>query len=124
MNEINLVLPPVPSVNQLYATFRGHRIMSRKGKTYKAGAGVMANYEKTAQKWVYSIGHKIVMELRFFWPDRRKRDCDNSLKLLQDSFTGILYDDDKWVLPRVMDWNLDRENPRVEIKLWRFDESV
>lgn len=60
------------------------------------------------------------MELRIFWKDGRRRDADNILKIIQDSFTGILYQDDYLVFPRVMDIQIDRENPRVEVKFFRL----
>lgn len=124
MSEIRLTIPPVPSVNHLYFNCHGRRAMTSQGKAYKAGLGTLAAFEKDRQNWVYQIGKKIVMELRFFWPDRRRRDCDNLLKIIQDSFSGILYDDDRWVLPRVMNWQLDKLNPRVELKIFPLQDGI
>ncbi len=124
IDQIRIFLPPVPSVNHIYSTNRwGRRFLTREGKEWKKAAGLVATYERLVQKWPYSIGEKLVMELRFYWPDRRKRDCDNSLKLIQDAFTKILYDDDKWVLSRVMDWQLDKEEPRVEVRLFKLSSE-
>jgi hypothetical protein len=44
------------------------------------------------------------------------------LKVIQDSFSGILYDDDRWVLPRVMNWDIDKERPRVELRIFKLKE--
>jgi len=63
------------------------------------------------------------MEFRIYWPDKRRRDADNVIKIVQDSFSGILYDDDKFVLPRIMDWDLDPAQPRVEIKLFKLNPN-
>lgn len=123
MVELNIVLPPIPSVNHLYFNCHGRRAMTSQGKKFKAGIGTLAAFEKDRQDWVYTVGEKVVMELRFFWPDRRRRDCDNSLKIIQDAFSGILYDDDRWILPRVMNWDIDKERPRVEVKFWKLSQS-
>jgi len=112
-----LTTPIPPSINQLYATFRGRRIVSRKGKEWKEGIRTLTAFEKDRQNWVYSIGKKLIMEIWIWWPDYRKRDADNILKIIQDAFTGILYDDDKWILPRIMDWEVDKNKPRVEVKI-------
>jgi crossover junction endodeoxyribonuclease RusA len=121
MNELNLIIPPVPSVNHLYSTNRqGRRFMTQAYKDYKKGIGSIGALEKYRQNWIYSMDERIVMELRIFWPDARRRDADNIIKIIQDSFTGILYHDDYLVFPRVMDVNIDRKNPRVEIKFFKL----
>ncbi len=43
MNELKLILPYPPSVNNLYATFGGRRIVSAKGRKFKADIAVLAN---------------------------------------------------------------------------------
>jgi hypothetical protein len=42
LNEIKLILPHPPSVNHLYTTFRGRRIISAKGKKFKADIALLA----------------------------------------------------------------------------------
>ena len=119
--EFFITIPPVPSVNHLYFNCHGRRAMTTKGKEYKTGVGNIAIYQRQKQGWEITAGEKVVMELRVFWADRRRRDTDNIIKIIQDSFIGILYDDDRWVLPRIMDWNLDKDDPRVEIKLFKLN---
>jgi crossover junction endodeoxyribonuclease RusA len=41
------------------------------------------------------------------------RDHEN----LDDALKGILYEDDSMCLPQVMDFGVDKQNPRVEIEL-------
>jgi crossover junction endodeoxyribonuclease RusA len=96
--------------------------MTTQGKKWKEEVGWMAATERGKQKWIFSSKEKIVMELSIFWPDKRRRDADNIIKIIQDSLSGVLYEDDKWVLPRVMNWQVDKEDPRVEVKLWRLGE--
>ena len=42
LTEIKLILPYPPSVNHLYATFRGRRIISAKGRKFKSDIAVLA----------------------------------------------------------------------------------
>ncbi|MFD2334646.1 RusA family crossover junction endodeoxyribonuclease [Cohnella sp. GCM10020058] len=60
---------------------------------------------------------KTIVRLWFFWPDQRRRDTHNTLKLLLDGLVKAgIYTDDKLALPQVMDYEIDRHRPRVEIE--------
>ena len=122
-SEFFITIPPVPSVNHSYFNCHGRRAMTSQGKDYKTNLGSLAIYERQKQGWPIVVGKKVVMELRVFWKDRRRRDTDNIIKIIQDSFSGILYDDDRWVLPRIMDWDLDPTHPRVEIKIYKLNRG-
>lgn len=76
------------------------------------------------QGWQFIKGQKVVMEILAFYPDARKRDMSNMHKLLPDSLEGILFDDDRWLLIRDIDFSVDRQNPRVEVKLYPHEEDV
>lgn len=123
MDEIRITLPPVPTVNKLYFNCHGRRAMSSQGKKWKEEAMTWANLQRIRQHWIPTEKQKVVMEVTIYWPDHRKRDCSNILKILEDSFTGILYDDDRWVLSRIMDFSVDKENPRCEVRIYKFDEK-
>ncbi|KKX54472.1 hypothetical protein X546_15655 [Brevibacillus borstelensis cifa_chp40] len=58
-----------------------------------------------------------------YWPTGRKRDVENVGKLLWDALEGIVYENDRWLLPRYMDFSVDQDNPRVEIKFYRLEEA-
>lgn len=119
---MRLVVRIPPSVNHSHINVRvGRRLMrvrSEATKQYMTETGWLARKWMRESGWkVPGRDEKVVMRLWIFWPDRRRRDTDNTLKLLQDSLTGILWEDDRQVLPRVMDYEVDRENPRIEIEL-------
>lgn len=76
---------------------------------------------KHQNEWKPTSRQKLIMRLWFFWPDERNRDTHNRLKLLLDSLEKILYDNDSYVLPWIIDFEVDRANPRVEIELERKD---
>ena len=115
---IKLTIPIVPSVNNCYRNVTvNRRILTAKGKAWQHEVQYIAKAEAKRQKWSFSKGEKLVMELWFYWPDKRKRDTHNSHKLLLDTLESILYENDCMVLARDMDFMLDRNNPRVEVVL-------
>jgi len=108
MSEIFLTLPSVPTLNHVYRNVRiNHRVTS----------------ERLKQHWQPSHAEKLVMEVTIFWPDHRRRDADNCLKLLSDTLEGVLYEDDRWVLPRVVDFFVDKQNPRVEVRIFKLNSN-
>ena len=47
------------------------------------------------------------------------RKKSNGLKLLLDALEKAIYDNDRWALPRIQDWSIDKEQPRVEMEIYR-----
>jgi Holliday junction resolvase RusA-like endonuclease len=64
-----------------------------------------------------------IVDLFMFWPDKRKRDVDN-IKGYIDSLTGILWTDDSLIMDLNLKKRVDPENPRVEIKVYAFKETL
>lgn len=117
-----LVLPLPPSVNHSHINVRhGRRLMrirSEATRQFLVEAAWLARKWSLETRWmVPKPSEKVIVRLWVFWPDKRRRDTDNIWKLTLDSMTGILWADDRQALPRVMDFSVDRENPRVEIEV-------
>lgn len=117
--ELRLTLPLAVSVNHLYKFVRGKRFMTKQGQDY------MNNVMKIASLEVLKQGYKIeeegvwlIAELTFYFPDKRVRDCHNQHKLIMDALEYIAFKNDRWVLVRDMHVGLDKENPRVEIRIY------
>lgn len=98
-------------------------IMTGRSKTLTRDA---INYVKEAQtrtkKAMLEQGWKkeeegvwFYVDLYYYFPDRRKRDTHNTLKILMDALEFLVFEDDYYVLTRVQMVELDRENPRVEM---------
>lgn len=125
MKKIKLALPLPPSVNHCYQNTKHRgRMLTDEGRNWKFSAGVLARQALVYNEWYdldYLKNKKIVMEFSVFWKDKRRRDCDNLLKLTQDSFSEILYPDDHMVLPRIIDFFYDKDNPRIEITVYPKD---
>ena len=115
-------VPTVPSMNNVYRNISKYRrILMPEGKRWKLLVQTNAKIIANMNEWKLSANEKLVMELVFYWPDKRRRDCDNQLKLLCDTLQGVLYEDDRWILPRVIDFKIDKKNPRVSIRLYRMN---
>lgn len=116
---IHLKLPVPPSVNHMYQN-------AGRGKRLTKDA---MNYIKIAQEECKSKIKKYgwkkdkegvwyVMDLYYFFPDKKVRDSHNTLKILTDSLEGLLFPNDYYVLPRIQYVTLDRDNPRLELILY------
>ena len=80
----------------------------------------MAQVEAHKQGWQMTQKEKVVIMLKYYWPDNRNRDTGNVIKVLLDGLEGVLFDNDRYVLTRDLDWVIDRENPRIEMQLIKF----
>jgi crossover junction endodeoxyribonuclease RusA len=111
MNQLKLILPYPPSVNNLYATFRGRRITSAKGRKFKADIAVLAR-----QQGARLLSGDLSVTFRVFRPIRRG-DLDNRLKISQDALKGVCFADDKQIIEIHAFRFDDATNPRIEIDL-------
>ena len=82
-------LPYPPTVNTYYSVVNGRKILSKKGRVYKAEAALSASLQAKPMDGPYSV------YIAARPPDKRKRDLDNLLKPLLDTLTeaGIITDD-------------------------------
>lgn len=119
---IKMTVPVPPSINHCYFTARnGMRIKTNKAKDFDIEVISITN--KIDYKFPEKT--KIVCDLKFYFRDNRRRDTHNTLKLLLDAVeVGGLYHDDMYVLPRVIDFEVDKENPRVELTFYKWSGDV
>lgn len=80
-------------------------------------AQFLATAWRRRARWRPTHGKKVIVDWWVFWETTRTHDPSNLEKVMFDALEGILYDNDKWVLPRCQDFALDRKNPRVELVL-------
>ncbi|MEC4569479.1 RusA family crossover junction endodeoxyribonuclease [Paenibacillus sp. CMAA1739] len=116
-----LILPGLaPSVNHMYqnAMVRGRRmrIKTEVAERWFADTILRAKVWQRGNKWSTATG-KVVVRLWFYFPDKRRRDTHNALKALLDALEDAgMYEDDKMALPQIIDCEIDRKNPRIEIE--------
>ena len=125
MSELHVVVPCVISVNALYMTTRtGKRIRTARGKAWFADAEALTAKAIEEQHWQRTEKTKVVVEVYTAWPNAIRRDTNNSSKALADMLEHAgVYDDDRYALLRFIDFDIDRENPRTEIVIRRFDKE-
>ena len=127
MNKLNLILTIPPSVNHCYKNFnvmgRRNRVLTPLARAWKEEAYDIANALAHREGWrMPEPEEKIVLEVFAFWPDGRRRDMNNTHKLLCDALEAALYLDDKMVLVRDMDFSVDRKRPRLEVCVYVKDD--
>ena len=130
MNVLQITIPGVaPSVNHMYEDkwIRGrkYRVHSKDAEVWMYSVSLLAKQQAKQIGWqMAQKGEKVVVELRIFHPDHKQRDADNMFKALQDALEGVVYEDDRYALPRVMDIQVDKGNPRIEVRCYRLEESA
>ena len=114
--KLQLTLPLAVSVNHLYSFRRGKRFMTKKGIKYMQDVGLIASSAIHKQKYkVEEEGVWLIVELKYYFADLRRRDCHNMHKIVMDSLEQIVFKDDRWVLVQDKFVGLDRDNPRIEV---------
>jgi crossover junction endodeoxyribonuclease RusA len=115
--EVKLTLPYAPSINNLYATFRGRRITSAAGRKFKSNVAILAK-----QQGAKMLDGDLSVTFRVFRP-RKIGDLDNRLKISQDALKGICFEDDRQIIEIHAYRFDDKTNPRVEITLKEINEK-
>ena len=109
---------PVP-INQKFFICRGRNILSSKYRDAKLALSyeVMANWKKPM------LTDSVEIILDQYFGDKRKRDIDAYLKMLLDSMSGIVYEDDSQIVKLTVQKLYDKENPRTEITCKKYDQG-
>ena len=89
-----IVLPFPPSLNQYYRNItiggRARTLISESGRRYREVVNTLVAEAKTKR-----LEGDLAIEIEAWFPDKRKRDLDNTLKATLDSLThaGVWNDD-------------------------------
>ena len=103
--ELNVIIPLGVSVNHLYMFKRGRRFMTKKGQDYMQK--VMAIVDRAVKSQKYELEEEGVWLV-----------CENMHKIVMDALEHVAFKEDRWVLVRDMHVGLDKEMPRIEVKLY------
>lgn len=106
------------STNQLYRVFNNRSILSARGRSNKDAIA----WEARAQYQGKPVVGPVAIEVSLFWGDRRKHDWDNA-KALFDALNDILWEDDGQIKDAHVMVEYDKENPRVEMRVWPLDDK-
>ena len=103
------------SLNNAYNSNReGRRFLTAKGRFYKNSIAWAA---KSAMSGRPVFQDPIEIHFQFFYPDNRKRDLDNSIKLTLDSLVGICFEDDSEIVKIIAEKKIDKINPHICISI-------
>ena len=119
---LELILPVAPSVNTYYRKFNNRMVVSEKGRNYQKQVQEIVQQEKPKS---FRADDRLRLEVDFYPPDKRRRDLDNFCgKALQDSlqYSGIYYDDEQIDSVEYTRCEIDRKNPRMEVRLEKIQE--
>jgi crossover junction endodeoxyribonuclease RusA len=112
MITITLLGTPV-STNVVYRRHGNIMYMSKEGKELKESYRDQAHIQ-----WHRSlITDPVTIEIYLYFKDKRRRDIDNWHKILLDSLTGVIWDDDSQIIEMTVKKFIDPVNPRIEVKL-------
>ena len=63
----------------------------------------------------------LAVEVWFYRATRHRADADNLEKSTYDAMNGIVYEDDDQLVDGHWHKRLDRDNPRLEVRVWEID---
>lgn len=108
-----------PSVNRIYQRMRnGRQKLTGPAERLKERWEAEAHAWVDENHWELTKKEKVIIELTAYFPnDKYRRDTNNVFKLMMDAFTDIIYDDDEFALPRVMDFHKVEEGEKPYFKL-------
>lgn len=102
-----------PSTNRLYGRMAGRIYVRADARSAKDDIG----WEARTQFRYKPFSADLIVEMKVFWPDRRRRDIDNGTKAFLDALTGVLWLDDSQIIKLTLYKMLDKQNPRVELEI-------
>lgn len=117
---LKLVLPLPPSMNHSHHNLNMNgrlvRVPSKAAKSWTRDCITICTDAINRCGWPTPCDCKTVVEYTIWWPDKRRRDPSNLEKVLLDGLEkGGVITDDRWFLPRCVDFAYDKANPRVEV---------
>ena len=112
-------LPIAPSMNHMYYQRRnGKKVLTASAQRYIMEATALIRLACEEQMWM--VDNRDVwyyMDIMVYMPDRKIRDSHNMLKLMLVVFQDIAFRNDYFIMPRIQDVSLDKDNPRIEVAL-------
>lgn len=127
-DRIELRLPIPPSINHQYATVNGRRVLSARGRKFKALVGqqiLIALSKLHDRQYILKLYQTsfLALSIRFHFPSPLRRDVDGGLKITQDALCEALGVNDNRILHIHLHKALDVTYPRMEISLSQLNSQ-
>ena len=65
----------------------------------------------------------MVLEVWYYVGSKRRKDLPNLPKTTTDALNQVLYDDDFQIHDMIVHRRIDREDPRIEVALWKVKDK-
>ena len=117
--KLHITAPLPPSLNNAYPSNKsGRRFLSKEGSVYKQILALRVKQAAREQGFSVPEGARLSFTLRLYFPDRRRTDIDNRVKLPLDAVCAALSVDDSTVDSiQVTRGAVDKVAPRCTIIL-------
>ena len=99
------------STQHLYWQKGKIRYMKTEAKQLKQ----LYDYQILAQYRWKPLEDDLILEIKLYFKDKRRRDVDNWHKLSLDAMSWKIYNDDSQIQKMVVEKFIDKLNPRIEI---------
>jgi Holliday junction resolvase RusA-like endonuclease len=114
--------PPVGKQRTRSAVHSARHVTPKKTRDYEhrvAQRAIIALAHLTSEEannWLATT-KQVFLDLKIYHANGHKPDSDNVVKAIEDGCTGVLWRDDRHVLPRVQWESWPDDNPRVEVRV-------
>jgi len=115
MKMIELTLPYPPTLNNMFITRGRFRVLSPKARAYKEEVIKLAQIAR-----IKPIDGNVSVAMDIYRP-RKVGDIDNLTKCAFDSLKGLAWHDDKQVVELHLFRFDDKDNPRLELRIYELD---
>lgn len=107
----------VPTWNHLYTIQNSRLFLDKWAATHKEKLEILTRNWMMENKWKTTVKKKIYVDVWIWFPDAIERDCHNLDKIILDAFEDAgIYENDSNALVRYQDFDIDLENPRIEVE--------
>jgi crossover junction endodeoxyribonuclease RusA len=102
---------------------RRMRVLTPEAQRWFDNTVILTNLWRNKNKWETEKG-KVIVKLWFFFPNHNHIDTHNGLKGLLDAFEdALIYQNDRNALPWIMDFEVDKNNPRLVVEFERMNKG-
>jgi Holliday junction resolvase RusA-like endonuclease len=115
--DVSFTVPGPVVPWQRAASVGARRFTPAKQRAYQATVRYHALAARPRGPWLPSKASRYRVDVEAFLPDERRRDLDNVAKTILDALNGVLYLDDSQITTLLVATHVDRERPRVEVRV-------
>jgi crossover junction endodeoxyribonuclease RusA len=120
--SLAITLPVPPTINHQYATVNGRRLLTAKGRHYKALVAqeilVVLGRSLAREPLLRALRHSdLSLSIRFHFTSPLRRDVDGGLKIAQDALCEALQINDNRITEIHLYKTRDAQRPRIELSL-------